>query len=214
MRNCVDESDYVLPHTTLPAMARDALLSAIGSDVTIQKHFVDREIATWTAVGLSKRKRLEDQRGFRVRCEAVSQMQNGVEGRGEIVAWKPRDSICALCLPVGDASFGRGIGIILGRSDMANRLPPIAAFFIFALLVSGLTDARAAVPGFCRQYAKAVVSQVRGALADPRCGAGVQGARWSTDFSVHYEWCLGASLDAASAERDARTRYLRACTSR
>lgn len=97
---------------------------------------------------------------------------------------------------------------------MANRPSWIAAFFLSAFLLSGSTDARAADPGFCRQYAKAALGQVRAALADPRCGAGVQGVRWSTDFSAHYEWCLGASLDAAGAERDARTRYLRACTGR
>jgi hypothetical protein len=57
-------------------------------------------------------------------------------------------------------------------------------------------------------------SQVRGALADPRCGAGVRGARWSTDFAVHYEWCLGASRDAAGAERDARTHLLHGCAGR
>ena len=149
-----------------------------------------------------------------MRCEAVSQMQNEV-GKGEqIGASRLWDSGCALCLPVGDASVDGGSRIILGRSDMANRLPSMAAFFLSAFLVPGLTDARAADPGFCRQYAKAALGQVRGALADPRCGAGVQGVRWSTDFSVHYEWCLGASLDAAGAERDARTRYLRACTSR
>jgi hypothetical protein len=90
----------------------------------------------------------------------------------------------------------------------------IAACFLLVFLLSGLTDARAADPGFCRQYAKAALGQVHTALADPRCGAGVQGVGWSTDFSVHYEWCLGASLDTAGAERDARTRYLRACASR
>jgi hypothetical protein len=101
---------------------------------------------------------------------------------------------------------------------MANRLRFVAACFppisLMLFLMSGLTDARAADPGFCRQFAKAAISQVRGALADPRCGAGVQGARWSTDFAVHYEWCLGASSDAAAAESHARTRFLRACTRR
>jgi hypothetical protein len=123
---------------------------------------------------------------------------------------------------VGDATFGSGIGVIQGRDDMANRLRFVAACFpqIFLMLfpvlflVSGLTRARAADPAFCRQFAKAAITQVRGALADPRCGAGVQGARWSTDFAAHYEWCLGASPDAAGAEIEARTRLLRTCTSR
>jgi hypothetical protein len=82
-------------------------------------------------------------------------------------------------------------------------------------LALGLTTtAHAADPGFCKPYAQAALTQVRAALATPRCGAGLQGARWSTEFAVHYEWCLGASLDAAAAEKDARTRYLKACTTR
>src|ERR1700690_3123075 len=113
---------------------------------------------------------------------------------------------------------GGGIGVILGRGDMANRLRFVAPFspplFLMLFLMSGLTDARAADPGFCRQFAKAAISQVRGALADPRCGAGVQGVRWSTDFSVHYEWCLGASLEAARAESDARAGEMRRRTNR
>jgi len=40
----------------------------------------------------------------------------------------------------------------------------------------------------------------------------MQGARWSTDFAIHYEWCLGASFAASGGERDARTHYLRGCT--
>jgi hypothetical protein len=101
-----------------------------------------------------------------------------------------------------------------GRSEMANRLPVLAACFLSAFLMAGLTAADAADPGFCRQYAQAALKQVRGALSNPRCGGGLQGARWSADFPVHYEWCLGADYGAAGAERDARTRYLRACTGR
>jgi hypothetical protein len=111
----------------------------------------------------------------------------------------------------GDASFDGGIG---QGNDMASRLRFVAACFLSALWMSGPTGARAADPGFCRPFAKAAIAQVREALADPRCGAGVQGARWSTDFAVHYEWCLGASPDAAGAEREARMRFLRACARR
>jgi hypothetical protein len=52
---------------------------------------------------------------------------------------------------------------------------------------------------------------VRGGLSNPRCAGGMQGARWSTDFAVHYQWCLGASFGATGAERDARTQYLHGC---
>jgi hypothetical protein len=94
---------------------------------------------------------------------------------------------------------------------MANGLSLTGALMFSAFLASGPTAASAADPGFCRPYAKAALSQVRGALANPSCGGGLQGARWSTDFAVHYEWCLGASVGAAGNERDARTQYLRGC---
>ena len=94
---------------------------------------------------------------------------------------------------------------------MGYRLPSVVAFGLSVFLICGLTGARAADPGFCKQYARAALNQVRGGLANPRCAAGLQGARWSSDFAVHYQWCLGASFGAAGAERDARTEYLRGC---
>jgi hypothetical protein len=99
----------------------------------------------------------------------------------------------------------------LGRSDMASRLPLTFALVLSASLMSGLTAARAADPAFCRQYTQAALNQARAGLSNPRCAGGLQGARWSSDTAVHYEWCLGASFGAAGAERDARTQYLRAC---
>jgi len=77
-----------------------------------------------------------------------------------------------------------------------------------------VSAADAADPGFCKQYTQAALNQVRGGLANDRCAGSLQGARWSTEFAVHYEWCLGASMDAAGAERDARTRFLKACNGR
>jgi hypothetical protein len=71
--------------------------------------------------------------------------------------------------------------------------------------------AHAADPGFCRGYATAAIRQVRGALNHPRCLPGLQGTRWSADFNVHYNWCLGASYAQTGGERDARTNYLRGC---
>jgi hypothetical protein len=95
---------------------------------------------------------------------------------------------------------------------MAGRLA--STLISSMLLLAGLTAANAADPGFCRQYAQSSLNQVRGGLANPACGGGLQGARWSSDFAVHYEWCLGASYGAAGAERDARTRFLRSCAGR
>jgi hypothetical protein len=96
---------------------------------------------------------------------------------------------------------------------MANR-----PAFVVSMLLSGLmllltlTLAQAADPGFCKQYAKAALNQVRGGLTSPACAGRLEGVRWSTDFAVHYEWCLGASTGAAGDEREARTRFLRGCS--
>jgi len=72
--------------------------------------------------------------------------------------------------------------------------------------------AQAADPATCRDYATAAIRQVRGALNNPPCLPGLQGARWSADFQVHYNWCLTANYAAMGSERDARTAYLRSCT--
>jgi hypothetical protein len=96
-------------------------------------------------------------------------------------------------------------------SNMATRLRPLVVSIVSAFLVSGWTAAHAADPGFCRQYARAALNQVRSGLANPRCATGLHGSRWSSDFAVPYEWCLGVSLGAAGDERVARARYLRSC---
>jgi hypothetical protein len=72
--------------------------------------------------------------------------------------------------------------------------------------------AQAADPASCRDYATAAIRQIRGALNNPRCLPGLQGARWSPDSQVHYTWCLTANYAAMGSERDARTAYLRSCT--
>jgi hypothetical protein len=97
---------------------------------------------------------------------------------------------------------------------MTNGLRRILALVVSIFLVFGPTAARAADPAFCKQYAQAALNQVRGGLADPACAARLKGVRWSTDFAVHYEWCVGISVDAAGTERDARTRLLKACVGR
>lgn len=94
---------------------------------------------------------------------------------------------------------------------MTNKLPLTVFLSILPTLIL-FTEAQAADPGFCRQYAKAALNQVRGGLSNPACAGGLQGTRWSSDFAVHYEWCVGTSYAAAGSERDARTRFLRACS--
>ncbi len=73
------------------------------------------------------------------------------------------------------------------------------------------TTAQAADPGFCRDYARAALNQVQIALSTPACRPGLEGARWSADYRVHFDWCLGAPYGAAQGERAARTRHLRRC---
>ena len=85
------------------------------------------------------------------------------------------------------------------------------ALAVSAAAFAAMAAARAADPAFCRQYSHAAINQVHGGLAEPRCAAGMQGARWSTDFSIHYQWCLGVAYADAGIERDARTKYLRGC---
>ena len=92
---------------------------------------------------------------------------------------------------------------------MLVKSPIFIAAAISMLLIE--PPARAADPASCKQYARGALVQVRGGLASPRCGAALQGARWSTDFAVHYEWCLEAEPPAIAAEREARRKALQGC---
>lgn len=71
--------------------------------------------------------------------------------------------------------------------------------------------AQAAPERFCRDYTRAALNQVQKALSIPRCRRGMDGPRWSADFKVHFDWCIGATPSAAEAERIARTEHLRRC---
>lgn len=96
---------------------------------------------------------------------------------------------------------------LIAMSPIAIMSPIVIVLMAFAL------PAHAADPAFCRTYASAALKQAQAAMTDPKCGPAAQGARWSMDVRVHYEWCLGVSLAAVGTERDARTAYLRACHS-
>jgi len=86
-----------------------------------------------------------------------------------------------------------------------------ATMLAAALAVLLPLAAEAADRASCREYAEAAIRQVRGGINHPRCQPGMQGARWSADEAVHYNWCLAASDAAIGAERNARTAYLRSC---
>lgn len=73
--------------------------------------------------------------------------------------------------------------------------------------------AQAAPEPFCRDYARAAVRQVELARAIPACNRGV-GPRWTTDYRVHFDWCLGAPIPAVEEERGVRTRWLQRCRGR
>ena len=70
--------------------------------------------------------------------------------------------------------------------------------------------AQAAEPGFCRDYATAAVRQVELAKSIPACNRGT-GARWTVEYRVHFDWCVGAAPAAVEAERNARTNWIWSC---
>jgi hypothetical protein len=76
-----------------------------------------------------------------------------------------------------------------------------------------ISRAQAAEPGFCRDYATAAVRQVELSRSIPACNRGV-GPRWTSDYRVHFDWCLGAPFPAVEAERAARTNWIRSCRGR
>ena len=99
---------------------------------------------------------------------------------------------------------------ILGM-EMSNTLTCALAGGAM-LLLAGATSASAADNGFCRDYARAALHQVRGALSNRRCTFHMENeTRWSSDFRTHYDWCRGVSRDQADQEREARRRALEHC---
>jgi len=79
------------------------------------------------------------------------------------------------------------------------------------LMMAATSPVTAADPGFCRHYANAALNQVRGGLSLPPCRHELEGSRWSSDFHVHFDWCLGVSPEEAAAERNRRTAELERC---
>jgi hypothetical protein len=96
------------------------------------------------------------------------------------------------------------------RKTVVKSAKRAILFFTPALAVLLPLAAQAAPPGFRRDYAAAAVRQVELARAIPACNRGA-GPRWTTDFRVHFQWCLGAAPGIVEAERAARTNWLRHC---
>jgi hypothetical protein len=80
-----------------------------------------------------------------------------------------------------------------------------------ALVVLTPLAAQAAPPDYCHEYAVAAINQLRAALANPACVAGVRGPRWVPDEHIHFQWCLTQPIPMVESERGARTGFLRAC---
>ena len=93
---------------------------------------------------------------------------------------------------------------------MVTSVKRAILLFTPALAVLLPLAAQAAAPGFCRDYAAAAVRQVELARAIPACNRGA-GPRWTTDFKVHFDWCMGAAPGVVEAERTARANWLRHC---
>ena len=96
---------------------------------------------------------------------------------------------------------------------MSKGLTSPLACGVAAAVAITLGAAQAAPPDFCRDYAAAAVRQVQLARSNPACDRGT-GARWTSDYRVHFDWCLGAAPGVVEAERAARTNWIRACRGR
>jgi hypothetical protein len=98
-------------------------------------------------------------------------------------------------------------GISNGPKSLVAGCAAVAAL---VTVFAAAAPAQAAPPDFCRDYATAAVRQVELARAIPACNRGT-GPRWTTDYRVHFDWCIGAPPGAVEAERAARTNWLRSC---
>ena len=111
---------------------------------------------------------------------------------------------------------GPSMAASLGGTDVSKPLLTAAACGVVLAFFSVSGTASAADRGFCRDYTRAALRQVRAALSHPRCDWRVDNnpARWSTDGRSHFDWCLGVDRDQADAEREARRRTLDHCAVR
>jgi hypothetical protein len=83
-----------------------------------------------------------------------------------------------------------------------------------ALAAAGwATSAGAENPDFCRGYADSAMHQVRAAYDSHTCGWAIDQnpARWTHDYNLHFNWCLGAHRRDADRENDARAAILDRC---
>jgi hypothetical protein len=89
------------------------------------------------------------------------------------------------------------------KALIALSMPTLAILMPFA--------AQAADAGYCEAYAKAALGQVSVGHSHPACAAGMQGARWSPTFRVHFDYCISHPTEVVEGRQGARSEYLRSC---
>jgi hypothetical protein len=105
------------------------------------------------------------------------------------------------------------VGWIRSEESMSIGSKSLLGCGVVAACAFTFSVAQAAPERFCRDYATAAVRQVDLMHAVPACNRGT-GARWTTDFRIHFDWCMGQPIDAVEAERAARTNWIRSCRGR
>jgi hypothetical protein len=95
--------------------------------------------------------------------------------------------------------------------SLFSRIGLCAAAVMAAASLSA--PAFAADEGFCRDYARETVGQVRSAYDSRRCGWAVRQnpARWNPDYRAQMDWCRHTSRKNVDRERNARTDTLAQC---
>ena len=105
------------------------------------------------------------------------------------------------------------VGWIRSEESMSIGSKSLLGCGVVAACAFTFSAAQAAPPDFCRDYAAAAVRQVQLARTSPACDRGT-GARWTSDYRIHFDWCLGAAPGVVEAERVARTNWIRTCRGR
>lgn len=90
-------------------------------------------------------------------------------------------------------------------------LSRIALVLGFTACASGAALAES--PGFCNQYASKALHDAQQVRSNPRCNArNLHAGVFSTNYNVHYTWCLRVDAKRAYAGTDQREAYLRRCS--
>jgi hypothetical protein len=104
---------------------------------------------------------------------------------------------------------------LAGRKNLAEEkvLKALTCLTLLTLSLAVLMPfaAQATDAAYCQAYAKTALDQVSIGHARPACAAGMQGARWSSAFRVHFDYCMSNPTDVVEGRQGARAEYLRSC---